>query len=185
MEALLNSFLLVFASEMGDKTQLLALILASRFQKPWTIMAGIFVATVLNHALAAWIGQWSAGFLDSGALKWSLVLIFVAFGIWILFPDKESDCPSYGRWGALATTVVAFFLAEMGDKTQLATVALGARYQSLFIVTLGTTLGMMASNGLAVYFGARFLKKMPMKWVRIGASTLFFLFAIAIVFGML
>lgn len=183
MEALINSFLLVFASEMGDKTQLLALMLACRYNRPWTIMAGILVATLLNHALAAYVGQWSAGFLGSEALKYTLAFLFLAFAVWILIPDKESESAQSDKWGPFVTTTIAFFIAEMGDKTQLATVGLGARYQDVMIVTWGTTLGMMASNGLAVYFGARFLKKMPMKWIRIGACALFVAFAVATLLG--
>lgn len=146
-------------------------------------MGGILVATLLNHAMAAYLGQWSASFLDSESLKYALAFLFLAFAIWILFPDKESEGQQSDKWGPFVTTTIAFFIAEMGDKTQLATVGLGARYQNLMLVTWGTTLGMMASNGLAVYFGARFLKKMPMKWVRIIASTLFIAFAIAILLG--
>lgn len=183
MEAAVNSFLLVFVSEMGDKTQLLALVLAARFRKPWTIMAGIFFATLLNHALASWAGGWASTLVSETNLARILGGLFLIFAAWILVPDKDEDLSSSPRFGAFITTVVAFFLAEMGDKTQLATVALGAKYSDLLMVTLGTTLGMMASNSFAVFFGEKFLKKVPMKWVRITASIIFAIFGISIWIG--
>lgn len=180
MEAIINSFFLVFISEMGDKTQLLALVLATRFQKPWAIMAGIFVATILNHALATWLGAQASLFFSTETLKWVLAIIFFIFAIWILIPDKDSEVEEKHRYGAFVTTTILFFLAEMGDKTQLATVALGARYTSLWLVTLGTTLGMLASNALAIFLGKRLLDLIPMKWIRILASILFALFGLII-----
>lgn len=158
---------------MGDKTQLLALILVARYKKPWTILSAVFVATLLNHALASWIGGWLSSQASPEALRWGLALTFFVFGIWILFPDKSEDVKSDCRRGAFFTTLIAFFLAEMGDKTQLATVALGARYSSPVLVTVGTTLGMLASNALAVFLGHALLEKIPMKWVRIVACGLF------------
>lgn len=183
MEAILNSFALVFIGEMGDKTQLLALLLIARFQKPWTILLGVFIATILNHALASWVGTWAAGLVSQDMLKWSLALIFFAFGVWILFPDKQEDMKDSSRWGALITTVIAFFLAEMGDKTQLATVALAAKYSSITLVTIGSTLGMMGSNALAIFLGDRLLSKIPMKWIRRFACALFIAFGVAILLG--
>lgn len=180
MEAFINSFLLVFAGEMGDKTQLLAILLATRFRKPWTIMLGIFIATVLNHALAATLGGWAASFIDDRTQYYILAVFFLAFGAWILVPDKDEGFKEHSGWGVLLTTIVAFFFAEMGDKTQLATVALGAAYPELALVTLGTTLGMMVSNGLAIFFGPKLLAKISMKWVRIGACVLFVAFAIVL-----
>lgn len=181
METLVQSFLLVFAGEMGDKTQLLSLILARKYRKPWTILAGVLVATLLNHALAAWAGAWLAQFLGDETLRYILALVFFGFAIWILFPDKEGEeNPTAGRWGVFAATTVAFFMAEMGDKTQLATVALGARFPDVRLVTLGTTAGMLASNALAVFWGERLLRRIPMQWVRRGASVLFALFGLAI-----
>lgn len=180
MEALINSFFLVFAGEMGDKTQLLALVLTARYRKPWVILAGVFVATVLNHALAVWAGSWAASFVSPLVLKWILALTFFGFALWLLVPDKEGEVQSNGKFGPFLTTVIAFFIAEMGDKTQLATVALGARYASMVMVTLGTTLGMMASNALAIFLGEKLLARIPMKWVRVFACVLFFLFGIAI-----
>jgi putative Ca2+/H+ antiporter (TMEM165/GDT1 family) len=176
MEVLLNCFILVFAGEMGDKTQLLALVLAARFRKPWTIMAGVLVATMLNHALAAWGGQALASFVGPETLRWGLAVLFFLFAAWILIPDKEDEPKEVGHFGAFLTTVIAFFVAEMGDKTQLATIALGARYSNVLLVTAGTTLGMLASNALAIFLGERLLKRVPMQWIRRGASVLFVLF---------
>ncbi len=183
MESFLNSFVLVFLSEMGDKTQLLALVLAARYRKPFVVMAGILVATLLNHFLAAWLGSWSTHFLDSEALRWVLGFLFLGFAAWILIPDKESDLRSFFRWGPFVTTLVSFFIAEMGDKTQLATIALGARYKEIFWVTLGTTAGMLGSNAIAVFLGDRLLKRIPMKWVRLSASLIFALFGLALLWG--
>lgn len=179
----LSSFGLVAASEMGDKTQLLAFALATRFKKPWAIMGGILTATLLNHGLASWGGAWVSAHTPDLLLRGALALVFIGFGIWILFPDKDESAPQENRWGAYATTTVAFFFAEMGDKTQLATVALGARYGSFWMVTAGTTLGMMVADGLAVWLGESFAHKIPMKWVRRGASALFILFGILILFS--
>lgn len=184
LEALLNSFLLVFAGEMGDKTQLLALVLAARYRKPWTILGAVFVATILNHALASYAGEWLAVMISPTNLKWLLICIFVGFGIWILFPDKEGEVKDNSRFGAFVTTLIAFFLAEMGDKTQLATIALGARYNDVVSVTIGTTLGMMASNALAIFLGPQLLAKIPMKYVRIFACVLFLIFALGIYLSM-
>lgn len=183
MDALINSFLLVFASEMGDKTQLLALILTARYRTPWIIFAGVFVATLLNHGLAAWAGGWVASLVSPMILKWSLAAIFFAFAFWILIPDKVDDLNKSSRFGPFVTTVIAFFIAEMGDKTQLATIALGAKYTSTALVTIGTTAGMMGSNALAIFLGEKLLRKISMKWVRIFACVLFLVFGIAIVIG--
>jgi len=163
---------------MGDKTQLLALLLAARYKKPWTILFGIFVATVLNHAFASWIGVIAAGFFQPDTLKMILAGTFFAFALWVLIPDKADEIKAPGRFGVLMTTIVAFFIAEMGDKTQLATVALGARYAAhgAWAVTLGSTFGMVASNALAVFLGDRLLARIPMNWVRIFASVLFAIF---------
>jgi putative Ca2+/H+ antiporter (TMEM165/GDT1 family) len=183
LEAVINSFLLVFAGEMGDKTQLLSLVLASRYKKPWTIMAGVLVATLVNHAMASWVGEVAASFLSPQALRWTLAIIFFAFAAWILVPDKEGEVKETGHFGAFVTTVISFFLAEMGDKTQLATIALGARYSSTVLVTLGTTAGMLASNALAIFLGHKLLARIPMKWVRAFASVLFVVFGIAVLMG--
>ena len=180
MEVILNSFLLVAATEMGDKTQLLAFVLASKFRKPWAVLAGIFVATVLNHALAASVGVWVSNYLSPEVLKWTLAAIFLGFAVWVLIPDKEDTNDKPPRYGAFLTTLIMFFLAEMGDKTQLSTIALSAQYKDFFLVTLGTTLGMMATDGAAVFLGEKLTQKISMKWVHIGASCLYVAFAIAI-----
>lgn len=183
MDTFINSFLLVFAGEMGDKTQLLALMLTARYKKPGIILLGVLVATLLNHGFASWVGGIVASLMDPVVLKWGLALTFFAFALWILVPDKEEELTSTKAHSVFLATVIAFFLAEMGDKTQLATIALGARYNSeMGIVTLGTTLGMLASNALAIFFGERLLRKIPMKWVRIFTSFLFLVFGIAILF---
>ncbi len=183
MEAIINSFLLVFVSEMGDKTQLLALVLAARFRKPVPIMFGILFATLLNHALASYLGTFITHFISSEILKWILAGAFIGFGLWILVPDKDEGFEAKHKWGPFLTTLVAFFFAEMGDKTQLATVALGANYAAPILVTLGTTIGMLAADGLAVIFGHNFTDRIPMTWIHRGASALFILFGIGILVG--
>jgi putative Ca2+/H+ antiporter (TMEM165/GDT1 family) len=183
VEALLNSFLLVFVSEMGDKTQLLALVLSARFRKPVPIMLGILVATILNHALASYVGSFVTQFISPDILKFLLAATFIGFGIWMLVPDKDDGFNQKQKWGPFLTTTVAFFFAEMGDKTQLATVALGAKFADPLLVTVGTTLGMLGADGLAVFFGHKFTDKVPMKLVHRIASALFILFGIGILFG--
>jgi putative Ca2+/H+ antiporter (TMEM165/GDT1 family) len=181
MDSIIQSFFLVLASEMGDKTQLLALVLATRFKKPWTIMLGILIATLLNHGLASWAGGWVSTVISPLYLKWILGGIFIAFAFWILIPDKDEGMGEESKYGALVTTIVTFFLAEMGDKTQLATVALGAKFASPILVTVGTTLGMLGADGLAVFFGEKLTEKIPMKWIRIFACVLFILFGLGII----
>jgi putative Ca2+/H+ antiporter (TMEM165/GDT1 family) len=168
---------------MGDKTQILAFLLATRFRKPWAIFAGIFTATVLNHLLAAAFGSWVSSLIPAGYLKFILAAIFFAFAAWILIPDKEGENEKESRYGAYLTTVVAFFLAEMGDKTQLATVALAARYQSIELVTVGTTIGMMLTDGMAVFFGDIITKRISMNFIRILAAILFCAFGLGIIIG--
>jgi putative Ca2+/H+ antiporter (TMEM165/GDT1 family) len=177
-ESTVSSFALVAVSEMGDKTQLLAFSLAARFKRPWPIMAGIFVATLLNHALAASVGAWISAAISPKTMSFVLAALFVAFGIWTLKPDTLDEEEKEPKFGAFLTTAVLFFLAEMGDKTQMATVALGARFQSAFAVTLGTTLGMMVTDGLAVLLGDRLAHRVQMKSIRVFAAALFFAFGI-------
>src|SRR5262245_6335973 len=179
MPPLLAAFLVVLLAEMGDKTQLIALTLGLRYRRPWTVMLGILIATVLNHALAAALGAWGAAWLDARPLGWVLGLGFLAFGIWTLVPDRPDPPGERRAWGPLLTTTVVFFLAEMGDKTQLATVALGARYAAPVAVTLGTTAGMLVADGLAVVAGHRFAAIIPLALFRRLAAALFFLFGIA------
>ncbi len=180
MEAILNSFLLVAATEMGDKTQLLALVLAVRFKRPWTIMAGILVATIANHLFAAWAGEAIAQFVSPQILKWILAITFFAFAVWILIPDKDDSDENKMRANPFLTTLILFFVAEVGDKTQLSTVALAAKYQNIWLVTFGTTLGMLFSDGLAVFFGEKLLRRISMKWVHIVSALIYVAFGVGI-----
>lgn len=179
MEALLNSTILVFISEMGDKTQLLALVLATRFAKPVPILWGILIATLLNHAIASYVGSFITLYISQDILRWGLAASFIGFGLWILIPDKDDGLTPNDRFGAFITTLIAFFIAEMGDKTQLATVALGAKYTSVVAVTIGSTLGMMLANAPAVIFGKWFTERIPMQWLHRIASLIFIGFGIA------
>jgi putative Ca2+/H+ antiporter (TMEM165/GDT1 family) len=162
---------------MGDKTQLLAFSLASRFKNPWSVMAGILVATVANHALAATAGVWVSSHISPRLLAAILAVTFLAFGIWSLWPDSLDDERRPSTFGPFLTTTVLFFLAEMGDKTQLATIALAARFGSLLAVTAGTTLGMLAADGLAVWLGDRLAGRVQSRWVRLVPAVFFFVFA--------
>jgi putative Ca2+/H+ antiporter (TMEM165/GDT1 family) len=178
MEALLLSTAVVALAEMGDKTQLLALVLAARFRKPWPIVLGILAATVLNHALAGLIGNRVALWLGPDTLRWLLGLSFLAMAAWTLVPDKldEDDADTLKRvsgHGVFWATTLAFFLAEMGDKTQIATVALAARYDAYFRVVTGTTLGMLIANAPVVWLGERLIRRVPLKAVRIATAVLF------------
>ena len=185
LEAFAVSTGVVALGEMGDKTQLLALLLAARFRKPAPIIAGIFVATVLNHALAGALGAWLTTLLDPQWLRWLLGGSFLAVAAWMLVPDKADDAPQVatGRWGVFGVTVVAFFLAEMGDKTQIATVMLAARYDALAAVVLGTTLGMMAANVPAVLLGERMTRWVPIDWVHRAAAAVFAALGVAVLAG--
>ncbi len=183
MEIIFKSFLLVAATEMGDKTQLLAFILATKFKKPWTIMGGILVATILNHALAAYFGSWISKQINPIYLKYTLIAVFLAFAIWILIPDKEETLPSNPKYGAFLTTLVVFFLAEMGDKTQLSTIALSAEYKDVYLVTAGTTLGMIFSDGLAVFLGEKITRLISMRWIHVASSLMYVAFALMIYLG--
>lgn len=183
MDAIVNSFLLVFISEMGDKTQLLSLLLVARYKRPWTILTGVLIATILNHAFASWAGAWLSSLFEPRTMSWILAFTFFVFALWILVPDKEGEIDESKNFGVFLTTIIAFFIAEMGDKTQLATVALGAQYASVSLVTIGTTFGMLGSNALAIFLGPQLLKKISMKWVRRVASLLFLTFGVAILIG--
>ena len=175
LEALLVSTAVVAVGELGDKTQLLALVLAARFDKPWPIIAGIFVATLANHAIAGWIGNWVRGVMSADVLRWLLALSFFAVAAWALKPDTLDDdaAPPASRWGVFSVTVVAFFLAEIGDKTQIATVMLAAQFASLAAVVVGTTLGMLIVNVPTVFIGRAASEKIPFRAVRIAAAALF------------
>jgi Ca2+/H+ antiporter, TMEM165/GDT1 family len=185
-EAFAVSTGVVALGEMGDKTQLLALLLAARFRKPLPIIAGILVATLANHAGASALGTWLTRVLDPTWLRWGLGISFIAVAIWMLIPDQadDSDHAATGRWGVFGITVVAFFLAEMGDKTQIATVMLAARYDSLWVVTAGTTLGMMIANVPAVLLGDKAVKFVPIHWVHRIAAIVFASLGVAMLAGL-
>ena len=178
MEALFTSTALVALAEMGDKTQLLAMLLATRFRKPVPIIFGILIATIANHFLAALLGHSIAGVLTQDWFRYAVALSFIAMAAWTLVPDKiDEDAPlrAPSKAGVFLTTLVAFFLVEMGDKTQVATIALGARFDNLIAVTTGTTLGMMIANVPAVLFGEALARKVPMRALQVGAALLFLL----------
>jgi putative Ca2+/H+ antiporter (TMEM165/GDT1 family) len=174
MEALLTSTAVVALAEIGDKTQLLAILLATRFKRPLPIIAGIFVATIANHFLAALLGAQAASFLDGRWFRYLVAASFIAMAIWTLVPDRIDGLDERPpRFGAFLTTLVAFFLVEMGDKTQIATIALGARFNDVGLVAMGTTLGMMLANVPAVLLGNALIRRVPMKIVRAVAALLF------------
>lgn len=183
MEAFLTSTLLVALAEIGDKTQLLSFVLAARLRKPGAIILGIFVATLANHALAGSVGVWLATLVSPQVLPWATGLLFVGFGLWTLHPDSLDDDPKLHRAGAFVTTTIAFFIAEMGDKTQLATVALGAHFDALAAVVIGTTLGMMIANIPAVLVGEALAQKLPMKTIRMVAAGVFIATGIVTMLG--
>jgi Ca2+/H+ antiporter, TMEM165/GDT1 family len=179
LQSFLISVGLVALAEMGDKTQLLSLMLAARFRKPMPIILGILAATLANHAFAGAIGAWVSKMIGVTILSWILAASFVAMAIWILIPDKSDDLKeTTNRFGIFGTTFIAFFFAEMGDKTQVATVALAAQYPSLFWVVAGTTVGMMIANIPAIYIGDKMSQKLPLKPIRIIASCLFLVLAV-------
>lgn len=182
MEAFLVSTGIVALAEMGDKTQLLALVLAVRFRKPWPIVWGILVATLVNHGLAGAVGAWVTTFVGPDLLRWVLAGSFIAMAVWMLVPDTldEEQSDAAPRWGVFGTTVVAFFLAEMGDKTQIATVMLVAQYHAYFLVVAGTTLGMMLANVPVVWLGERMTRLVPMRLVHSVSALIFAALGIAV-----
>ena len=186
MEAFLVATGVVALAEMGDKTQLLALLLAARFRKPWPIVLGIFAATIVNHALAGAVGNYITRWLGPEVLRWILGGSFIAMAVWMLIPDKldDDDAPGASKFGVFGTTVIAFFLAEMGDKTQIATVMLAARFtHDYFWVVAGTTLGMMIANVPAVLLGDRIAQRMPVRLVHMIAAAIFAILGIATLLG--
>jgi putative Ca2+/H+ antiporter (TMEM165/GDT1 family) len=175
MEALLVSTGVVALAEIGDKTQLLAFILAARFKRPWPIILGILVATLANHALAGALGAWIMATVSPAWLRWVLGLSFLAMAVWTLIPDKieEEETQVARRYGVFGATLITFFLAEMGDKTQFATVAMAARYSDAVLVVIGTTLGMMLANVPAVLIGDKLAGRLPIRQVHIVAALIF------------
>lgn len=186
MEAFLVATGIVTLAEMGDKTQLLSLVLAARWRKPWPIIAGIFAATAINHALAGAVGSWVTTVLGPDTLRWILGGSFIAMAVWMLIPDKldGDQAPSLSRLGVFGATLVAFFLAEMGDKTQIATVMLAARFtQDYLAVVVGTTLGMMLANAPVVWLGERIMRKVPVRLVHGVSAVVFLLLGVAALAG--
>ncbi len=185
MEAFLVSTAIVTLAEMGDKTQLLSLVLAARFRRPWPIVLGIFVATLANHALAGAVGAWVTTVLGPQVLRWVLGLSYIAMAVWMLIPDRlDDDGTGAGpRLGVFGTTVLAFFLAEMGDKTQVATVMLAAQYSAYLWVVAGTTLGMMLANAPVVWLGDRLVKKVPIRMVHLVSALIFLVLGLLALFA--
>lgn len=175
MESLFVPTLIVALAEIGDKTQLLALLLAARFRKPWPIIWGIVLATLANHFAAGAVGNWVADFFAPATLSWILAASFVAVALWTLVPDKldDEDSSALKRYGPFLTTLIAFFLAEMGDKTQVATVMLAAQYPHFILVVLGTTLGMLIANVPVVLAGNSAAERLPLTLIRRLAATAF------------
>jgi putative Ca2+/H+ antiporter (TMEM165/GDT1 family) len=186
MESFIASTALVAFAEIGDKTMLLAILLATRFRQPLPIICGILAATLANHALAAFAGSHVAGLLDAPWFRWAVALGFVAMAAWTLVPDSIDEAKGEVRrkGGIFLTTAIAFFLVEMGDKTQVATVALGAHYQSVGWVAAGTTLGMMIANVPAVYLGEQLVKRVPLNAMRGIAAALFLAIGIWQIWGL-
>jgi putative Ca2+/H+ antiporter (TMEM165/GDT1 family) len=185
METLFNSTIAVAIAEIGDKTQLLSLLLAARFKQRHLIILGILVATLVNHGISAWLGAWLTALIPEDMGKWLIGGSFILIALWVLIPDSEEDVPDkVEKYGAFAATLMLFFLAEIGDKTQIATVILAAQYGSIFWVTIGTTLGMLIANVPVVYAGAWLLEKISFKYARWAACAVFALMGIAIIVGL-
>jgi putative Ca2+/H+ antiporter (TMEM165/GDT1 family) len=179
METVLLSAITVAIAEIGDKTQFLAILLAARFRKPMPIIAGIFCATLANHLVAALIGVSLGDFLSGPALRWVLGISFLAMAAWTLVPDKADGLPSVrDHWGVFGATIVAFFLVEIGDKTQIATMALAARFHSIGLVAIGTTTGLLAADVPAVFLGEYAAEKLPLRLMRFAAALIFAAFGV-------
>lgn len=184
MDAFLISTGLVTLAEMGDRTQLLAFLLAAKFRRPLPIMLGILIATLANHAFAGFLGQWFAELVTPNVLRWVLALTFFAMAVWMMIPDKlDDDTPDNSKYGVLITTIIAFFLAEIGDKTQVATVALAARFDDLLWIVAGTTLGMMIANVPAIYLGDKFADRLPVRLIHLVAAILFVVLGVLTLLG--
>ena len=184
MDAFLVSTGIVALAEIGDKTQLLAFLLAARFRRPLPIVLGIFVATIANHAFAAAVGALVSELLGPNVMRWVLGLSFLGMAVWTMIPDQidAAETPM-AKYGVFLTTLIAFFVAEMGDKTQVATVALAARYEAMAAVVAGTTFGMMLANAPAVYFGERIANNVPLKLVHGIAALIFAVLGVATLLG--
>ena len=184
MQAFLVSTGIVALAEIGDKTQLLAFLLAAKFRKPLPIVLAILLATIANHAFAAAVGAWVTSLMGPDILRWVLGVSFLAMAAWTLIPDKiDEEDAKLAKYGVFLTTLIAFFLAEMGDKTQVATVALAARYSSLWAVVAGTTFGMMLANVPAVYLGERIANRIPLRLVHGIAAAVFAVLGLATLLG--
>jgi putative Ca2+/H+ antiporter (TMEM165/GDT1 family) len=184
LDAFFISTGVVALAEIGDKTQLLAFILAAKFRKPLPIVLGILVATLVNHGFAGALGSWITSLMGPETLRWVLGASFIGMAIWTLIPDKfDEDDAKLARFGVFGTTLVAFFLAEMGDKTQIATVALAAQYHAFVAVVAGTTLGMMIANVPAVFLGDRIAHRMPVRLVHGVAAVIFAILGVATLLG--
>ena len=185
MESLLVSTGVVALAEIGDKTQLLAFILAARFKKPVPIILGILVATLINHGLAGALGAWITSAVTPEVLRWVLGISFIGMAIWTMIPDKieEEETKVAQKFGVFSATLITFFLAEMGDKTQIATVAMAAHYAAPLLVVIGTTLGMLIADVPAVFLGDKLANKIPMKLVHSIAAAIFAILGIATLFG--
>jgi len=174
MQTLLIATVTVALAEIGDKTQLLALLLAARYRKPWPIIAGILASTLVNHAVSAWAGAWVAAQISPQVLRWIVVVCFLAVAAWALIPDKLDEAEvKPPRYGTFVATLIAFFLVEIGDKTQVATIVLAAKYTPLWQVISGTTIGMLLANVPVVLLGARFAQRLPLKAARFAAAGVF------------
>lgn len=180
MEAFFTSTLTVSLAEIGDKTQLLALLLTIKFRNKSALVAGIIIATLINHGISAWFGLYIGNFLSSEIANWIIGASFIAVGLWLLIPDKDEETTNqFDKYGAFIATFILFFIAEIGDKTQVATVLLGAQYQSIWLVTAGTTLGMLIANVPVIFLGKKLMQRLPVKAVHIAAAILFCLIGVS------
>jgi Ca2+/H+ antiporter, TMEM165/GDT1 family len=173
LEAFLVSLGIVGLAEIGDKTQLLSIVLAARFSRPMPVICGILVATLANHAIAGTLGSFFGHWLQGGVMRWLLALSFFGVAVWALIPDRHADATAGGERGAFAATLCAFFVAEIGDKTEIATAGLAARFTEIVPVVLGTTLGMLAANVPVVLLGQRFARRLPLRAIRLAAAAAF------------
>lgn len=185
MEAFLSSAAAVAIAEIGDKTQLLALFLVTRYRRPWTITLGVLLATLVNHGLSAWLGAWIAGWIPAPWIPYLVAASFFAVGLWLLVPDQEDENESvFTRYGPFIATLVLFFLAEIGDKTQIATVILAAKFSAATVaVVVGTTVGMLLANMPIIFGGGWLMAKIPLQLARKVAFGLFMLFALVTLAG--